>query len=167
MAKDIDERLIELHRLHFKRIVSVLFRKCGNAELAKDIAQDTFETCIEKRDELVNHPNLAGWLYITAFNKLANEMKRARNRMEVPLDQIDILDSEDSLYKLEYDLPKELSDEEREIIIMRIEKRMCYAEIAEIKAIGEDAARQQFSRAFRKCKKYFEELSQNGGDEEK
>lgn len=166
MDRDIDERLIELHRLHFKKIVNMLIRKCGDVEMAKDIAQDAFETCVERKAELNNHPNLAGWLYVTAFNKLANEMKRAHNRLEVPLDETELLDVYDNLDKLEYDLPKELSDEEKEIIIMRLEKQLSYFEIAETRGITEDAARQQFSRAFRKCKKIYGNLSQNASSEE-
>lgn len=162
----IDERLTELHREHFSKIVSLLYRKCGDMEISRDITQDTFKTALEKKALLKNHPNLAGWLYITAYNKLKNEMKKKRLHSEVPLEEVEALCCEYNFNELEYSLPRELSADERDIIILRLEKQCGYREIAEMRGISEEAARQQFSRAFRKCKKTFENLSQNRDAEE-
>lgn len=152
MQKSFEENLIELHKLHFAKIVELLYRKCGDRELACDIAQDTFKTGIEKKAELEGHPNLAGWLYVTAYNKLKNELSRMRIQNEVSIEALEMTEYFESFERLEYVLPKELSDSEKEIIIMRIEKQLDYPEIARIRGITENAARLKFSRAFRKCK---------------
>ena len=166
MDKDIEKIIIELHEKHFVRIVSVLYRKCGDKELSLDIVQDTFRTCIEKKEQLKDHPNIAGWLYVTAINKLNNELKRSRNSLEIPFDDLNLEDTKNNFDKIEYSLPSCLTNDEKEVIIMRLEEQRSFFDISRIKGITDFAARQQYSRAMKKLRKYFDDSSQNTSHKE-
>lgn len=53
--------------------------------------------------------------------------------------------------ELQY-LPTGLSEQDKELILLRIDKKLSFDEIAEYYGITNDACRQRLSRAIRKCR---------------
>ncbi|MDL2205364.1 sigma-70 family RNA polymerase sigma factor [Eubacteriales bacterium OttesenSCG-928-N13] len=51
----------------------------------EDVAQDVCILMFEKRDRLVSHPNITGWLILTMRNKVKN-LGRKRQMSEISLD---------------------------------------------------------------------------------
>ena len=49
-------------------------------------------------------------------------------------------------------LPTGLSEQDKELILLRIDKKLSFDEIAEYYGITNDACRQRLSRAIRKCR---------------
>lgn len=63
-------------------------------------------------------------------NLIFNERRRSESHPEVPLESvIESLSVNDPEMPLELALPKQLSKEDREILILRFEQRLSYAEI--------------------------------------
>lgn len=55
---------------------------------------------------------------------------------------------------MELALPKQLSKEDREILILRFEQRLSYAEIGDRLGISEGACRSRLHRALQRCKRF-------------
>lgn len=66
-----------------------------------------------------------------------DEWNEARESMNLPM----------HLY-----LPTGLSEQDKELILLRIDKKLSFDEIAEYYGITNDACRQRLSRAIRKCR---------------
>lgn len=150
MTKEQNKLIEKLFRENGARMVQWAYRIIGDRELAEDIMQESLLIACCKIEELFSHPNQMGWLYKTVWNLSMRERQKAYHT-EVPLDLNFAEQSEPDL-SMEYYLPKELGSADREIILMRIDQGLSYAEIAEIRGISEPACRQQLSRAIRKCR---------------
>ncbi len=60
----------DLYRQRYDEISRYVRRTIKNREAAEDITQEIFFVAYEKREELEEHPNISGWLYLTAHNKI-------------------------------------------------------------------------------------------------
>ena len=118
--------------------------------------QETFLTACCKADQVCSHANAAGWLYTTLNNLTLRERRRMYHQSELPLDE-GIIDCKEIELPLECYLPNGLREEEKEAILLRIEKGNSFGEIAEHFGITEDACRQRLSRALRKCRSLMED----------
>lgn len=56
---------------------------------ASDITADTFALACEKFDQFKTHPNQAGWLYLTAQNKIKEFCRRLKNNELITNDEAD------------------------------------------------------------------------------
>ena len=79
----------------------------GNKYLSEEIIQKTYLCATENQDTLLEHPNPAGWLFVTAKNLYYKEMKTIveynAHEIELPDDvsdgtEIDFLSDEDEKY---------------------------------------------------------------------
>jgi RNA polymerase sigma-70 factor (ECF subfamily) len=72
--------LIErLYAEHYKQLLRYAEKKLFGGHRAPDLVQDAFVIAFDKREELEQHPNPAGWLMNTLKGLITNEYKaRAR-----------------------------------------------------------------------------------------
>lgn len=140
-----------LMKAHAKSMVQLTYRRIGDWHLAEDLVQETFLTACCKAEQVCNHTNAVGWLYTTLNNLTLRERKRMYHQAELPLDE-SITDCMEIELPLECYLPNGLRKEEKDMILLRIEKGHSFAEIAECFGITEDACRQRLSRVLRKCR---------------
>ena len=88
-------------------------------------------------------------------NLIFNERRRSESHPEVPLESvIESLSVNDPEMPLELALPKQLSKEDREILILRFEQRLSYAEIGDRLGISEGACRSRLHRALQRRKRF-------------
>ena len=88
-------------------------------------------------------------------NLIFNERRRSESHPEVPLESvIESLSVTAPEMPLELALPKQLSTEDREILILRFEQRLSYAEIGDRLGISEGACRSRLHRALQRCKRF-------------
>ena len=88
-------------------------------------------------------------------NLIFNERRRSESHPEVPPQSvIESLSVNDPEMPLELALPKQLSKEDREILILRFEQRLSYAEIGDRLGISEGACRSRLHRALQRCKRF-------------
>lgn len=89
--KDMDERnefLNALFTAHHDSVERSCLRMIrynpALRDLADDCLQETFYTAAIAYEELKSHPNIGGWLHVTANNKMKNELKKrkVRSKME-------------------------------------------------------------------------------------
>lgn len=149
----MDSRQLEtirtLMKAHAKSMVQLTYRRIGDWHLAEDLVQETFLTACCKAEQVCCHTNAVGWLYTTLNNLTLRERRRMYHHAELPLDEGITACGEIEL-PLECYLPNSLKKEEKEMILLRIEKEYSFEEIAEHFGITEDACRQRLSRTLRK-----------------
>lgn len=124
--------------------------RIGDWHLAEDLVQETFLTACWKANQICSHTNPTAWLYKTLNNLIMRELHRSYHK-EVALDEWnearESMDIPMHLY-----LPTGLSEQDKELILLRIDKKLSFDEIAEYYGITNDACRQRLSRAIRKCR---------------
>lgn len=160
MTREQNELITRCVEEYGGQLIQMAYRLTGSAELAKDLVQETMLTACCKITAFSIHENQKGWLQKTLWNLAIREREKAYHR-DVPLETDYIEGISGIELPMEYYLPSGLKEKEREIILMRIDRRMSYADIAEIRGISEEACRQQLSRAVRRCK----ELMKKAEDE--
>lgn len=70
---------------HSGRVFGLIYRQCGDRELAEEISQATFVRVLEKLSTYQEQGKLEPWLFRIALNLLRDEMRR-RKRQAVPMD---------------------------------------------------------------------------------
>lgn len=138
-------------------MVQLTYRRVGSRELAEDLVQETFLTACCKSDQVCTHENPVAWLYNTLNKLTIREMSRAYRSSETALPEEDPVGEADIALPMGYFLPQGLSGKDRELILMRLEQGLSFAEIAERLGVLEPACRQQMSRAMRKCRTLMEQ----------
>ncbi len=73
---------------HHAPLLRRLTRQTGDADLAADLAQETFLSALKRIGQLAADEAFAPWLYRIAQNHLRMEYRRKRRRPTVPLDWI-------------------------------------------------------------------------------
>lgn len=122
----------QLYREHSARLFKQAYYVLHNSHLAEDLVEETFLILLYKQQDLVKHPNLAGWLSLTLKNLICDELKSARHRLEMPLISDDSATCVDTYHQpLDELLPKGLLPKEREILILLFEEQLSYDEIAQ------------------------------------
>ena len=123
---------------HFDQVRSYVFYRCGDEELATDIAQDCFMKIWEKRDS-IDIGKVRGLLYKMASDLFINRFhsdKRSRRLFEkINFDDVDyspeeILSFEQLKEKYER-LIEEMPENQRVVFLMSRIEELQYKEIAE------------------------------------
>lgn len=76
-----------LVRRYERRILAYAWRMLGDAELARDIYQQTFLNIFEHREQYRETARFSTYAYTIAGNLCRNELRRARHRMTRSLDR--------------------------------------------------------------------------------
>lgn len=156
MEKRHMEFIKTLMEKHAASMVQRTYRRTFDHQLSEDLVQETFLTAYCKPDQIFNHPKPVAWLY-NALNKLTmRELDKAYHTAEVSIEEVTLAGEIEVGLPMEYYLPCGLSDTERELILMRVERSLSFAEIAEHYGVSEVTCRQQVSRAMRKCRSLME-----------
>ncbi len=146
---------IQIYQEHSARLFKQAFHVLRNQHLAEDLVEETFLILLYKQKDILNHPNIGGWLSQTLKHLILDETKSAQYRLEIPLGHDTSAFTEDTYYEpLEDLLPKGLSPKECEILILLFEKQLTYEEISQQLGISILNCR---TRAFR-AKNHYKEL---------
>lgn len=146
----------KLFERHATSLVQYAYRRTGDEEFAKDMVQETFLTSCCKPEKICNHEKPVAWLYDTLKKLMMRATARAYRSAEIPLPDYDLIGDDDLHLPMDIHLPAGLKGKERDLILLRIDRGMSFAEIAELKGITEVACRQQISRVTRKCQRLLE-----------
>lgn len=145
----------ELVERHIGLVYAAALRRCGDAHGAADISQRVFTTLARQAPRLIGHTVLTGWLYATTRNltidHIRNERRRrAREEEAARMNELESASTAIDWQKIRPILDRamdELSDTDRTAVLLRFFDRRRFAEIGEILAISEDAARMRVERA--------------------
>lgn len=143
----------ELMVRHARPMAQWTYRQTGSRELAEDLVQETFLLAYSKRETLCRHENPAGWLYCVLRHMLEKERRRQRVMSGLPAEPDRLPGDADVELPMAAYLPQGLSREEQELLLLRLEQKRSFGEIAGLLQIGEAACRQRYHRVVKKCKK--------------
>lgn len=149
----------KVFRDYSKTLFNYLFYKCGNEELARDIAQEAFMKLWQNCSKVLL-AKAEGYVFMTANNRLLNEYDKQKVRLKFQrLDHAD-RSLEDPAFLLEQNefaerLDKAISqlpEKQRVVFLMsRIDKKT-YKEIANILGISKQAVEKRMYNALDKLR---------------
>jgi RNA polymerase sigma factor (sigma-70 family) len=142
----------ELVNRHVRMVQGTAVRVTGMPDAAPEIAQEVFITLAKKAPWLTGHDGLAGWLHRTAVHKAqgwARGEQRRRRREQQAYEEASIM--QHSLSTEQLGLLDEallgLSDDDRQLVVLRHCEGNSYPEIARQLGLREDAVRKRCDKA--------------------
>lgn len=139
-ARDGDRSAFgELVRRHHRGVVQVIYRMCGDGELAQDAAQEAFIRAWLNLPRFRPGSSLRSWLYRIAVNAALDALRRDSRIADVDPGSLDIADSQDGpeaalLEKERAALVRkailDLSEAGRSVLVLREYGGLSYREIA-------------------------------------
>ena len=122
----------------------------GNPADADDFLQDLFVKALRQGDRFCSVLNARAWLFEVARNALADQLRVARNMVELPDDLPAIVSQTDTVDTLTACLPRvlaELSREDREAITRCDLQGMAQADFAKVNGLSLSGAKSRLQRA--------------------
>jgi RNA polymerase sigma-70 factor, ECF subfamily len=165
---------------HERPVFNFLMRSVGSASIAEDLLQDTFLRVIKGAQSYKQQAKFTTWLYTIARNLCVDRSRRQKHRKAQSLDQpmrddegsgtlLDVVAGDDVgaerqaigaelQQKLEAAIAS-LSEEQREIFVLRQVQGIPFKEIAEIVGIPENTAKSRMRYALEKLRLELEEYA--------
>jgi len=141
--------------IHFDTIRSYVFYRCGDTELAADVAQDVFMRLWEKRTSL-NGNHIKQLLYKMATDCFISNYRKAQCRINFEQSMVAEYDGERSpedemsfreLAASYAQALEQMTDKQRTVFLMNREEGMKYAEIADCLQISVKTVEKYISAA--------------------
>lgn len=132
----------ELVHLHREGVVNVVYRMCGDANLAEDAAQEAFIRAWQHLSSYRPRSPFRNWVYRIATNAALDVLRRERETVDVdklPLSdsrsgpEATVEDQERSAYVRQAVL--DLPEASRAVLILREYEGLSYREIADVLSI--------------------------------
>jgi RNA polymerase sigma-70 factor (ECF subfamily) len=129
----------ELVRLHAPGVLSVIYRMCGDAQLAEDAAQETFIRAWQNLSFYRPQASLRNWLYRIAVNTATDMLRREKRILPDDIEDLHLTDGQPGpeLQVLQQEritlVQKEilsLPDASRAILVLREYEGFSYQEIS-------------------------------------
>lgn len=144
-----DERAFaSLVRAHERLVIGTATRITGNAESARDVAQQVFATLAQKGWMLTDRTCLAGWLHHAArhiaLRTARSEAARDRRHEQLAAENMD--SEENDVWPILEEALATLPESEREAVVMHHLQDRSYADMASALGLTEAAARKRVSR---------------------
>ena len=150
-SRDFKDKVVSLS----ERIYPMVARMLGSRESAEDAVQEIMIKLWGKRGNLKNHPNITGFVFLTARNYCLDALKKKYPETEPFNIHFRLIETERSENEIEWKelnaiigtILKELPEQQREIMILRDMDGLEYNEIAEITKLNVEHIRVLLSRA--------------------
>ena len=140
----------ELVNRHQAMVLGVATRRTGDAEMARDVAQQVFVLLARKAPKLLRHERLAGWLYQTASFEAA-KMRTSEQRRQARQSHLEVLTHPEQScgehWQALEDALASMAQGDREAIVSHYFQALSYAEMGAAAALPEAAMRKRVSRA--------------------
>ncbi len=129
----------ELVSLHHRGVVQVIYRMCGDVELAQDAAQDAFIRAWLNLHSFRPDSSLRNWLYRIAINAALDVLRRNAKTAEVDFEALSLPDLQDgpeaALLQKERQAEVrqailDLTEAGRAVLVLREYGELSYQEIA-------------------------------------
>ena len=160
-----DEAFAQLMHDNEKRIYNLILRMTGNPEDAMDLAQEAFLNAWRGLKFFKGDSAFSTWVYRLASNACIDHLRRQKRRQDIslpmPVDEEDdsIPDIPDERFLPEQELERQelrravaeglerLSDEHRQVLVMREINGLSYQEIGDILDLEEGTVKSRIARA--------------------
>jgi RNA polymerase sigma factor (sigma-70 family) len=168
-----EEAFNELVQRHLNLVWAAARRVSGNADLARDVAQTVFTDLARKAGTLPHETVLAGWLYRAACHAAAKQARGEARRVlreqhamatqESTLPDSATAQATEELQPMLDAALAELSETDRDAVVLRFLAGRSLAEVGTALGTGEDAAQKRVSRALEKLREAFRRRGVNVG----
>jgi RNA polymerase sigma factor (sigma-70 family) len=153
----------ELVRRHIDLVYSAARRMVCDSHQAEDVTQGVFMALAQNARQLTDHPVLSGWLHRTTQNLAANSVRtdvrrRAREQEAAAMNELLSAGSEASWEHIAPHLDaalSELSEPDRDAVVLRYFERKSAREMAQTLGISDDAAQKRVNRAVERLRGSF------------
>lgn len=156
MNTDRDSLFEEIYQRNKNNLLRSAYRIARNKEDAEDIVEETFLIFLQKWESgIIESPDK--YLFGILSRVSLNYINRQKHRNCIPLQYVEeVIAAPPAEEKLEDILPSDVAGMDRDILILRLEQNLSYAQIAKMLGISEISCRSRFFRAKTRLKKYFE-----------
>ncbi|MCD9096360.1 RNA polymerase sigma factor [Luteimonas fraxinea] len=153
-----------LYRRHRDKLYRFLVRQLRNGALADEVFQDIWQRVIAARADWKPDAMFTTWLYRIAHNRLADHWRAAQHRPPPPEDAdlrtariVDPDSPERQLSEFEQRRQLQLAleslpEEQREVVLLRLEQDLTLEEIGEITGVGRETVKSRLRYAMDKLR---------------
>jgi RNA polymerase sigma-70 factor (ECF subfamily) len=149
-----EEPFHDLMRRHGGPAHFVAEGRLGSAALAQDAVQETFIRVVRERSRYDASRPFAPWFY-TILRNVCTDLQRKESRYREHLDDLatgGLPPARAPDTGIAFEALRNLSDDEREILILRLINGLSFREIADHLGCSEDAAKKRAQRALRRLR---------------
>ncbi len=149
-----------------ERLFPMVSRLLGNSTNVEDAIQEIMMKLWEKRNQIEQHPNIAGFVFLTTRNYCIDILRKKKIEIEDSSLQLELLKSEYGQEQLEWKelnriikkILKDLPEQQREVIMMRDLDGYEFIEIAAATQLKVEHVRVLLSRARKKVSMSLEKI---------
>ena len=130
----------ELVRIHSQGVLNVIYRMCGDMQIAEDAAQETFIQAWLRLQSYRPQASLRNWLYRIAVNTAIDMLRKEKRILPGAVEDMNLMDKEPGPEALVASMQRteavqvailSLPDASRAVIVLREFESLSYQEIAE------------------------------------
>lgn len=161
-----EDRFTKTVQEYFQMVYSVAWRIIGNAEDAKDIAQETFIKLHRKFNRYSRKKELRPWLYRIAVNSAIDYLRRRQRKKEIEFDpeihgpQFAIHGKQElndrETYQIIINASEILPPKQKAVFVLRDIEGLAFGEIAKTLKCSQNAVRSHLSHARAALRKIIE-----------
>ncbi len=153
-----------LYSRHRGPLFRHLQRQLRDQGLAEEFFQDTWQRVITARDRYQPEAKFATWLYQIAHNRVTDHWRAKQHRPTAPDDAAELaervpdpdtpertLSAFEERRRLQRAL-EELPDDQREVVLLRLEQELSLEEIGEITGVGRETVKSRLRYAMDKLR---------------
>ena len=159
-TKEFEDKIITLS----DRIYPMVARMLGNEQSAEDAVQEIMIKLWERRKKIGDHPNISGFVFLTARNYCLDQLKRKQPTLESSDQELAKLTGYSNqngfegkeLSEIVENLLKELPNQQSEVLVMRDFDGLEFVEIATAINLKVEHVRVLLSRARKQISRQLE-----------
>ena len=153
-----------LYARHRGPLFRHLSRQLRDASLAEEFFQDVWQRVITARERWRPEAKFTTWLYQIAHNRLADHWRAKQHRPDAPEDAVALaeqvpdpdapdrrLSAFEERRRLQLAL-EELPEEQREVVLLRLEQELTLEEIGDITGVGRETVKSRLRYAMDKLR---------------
>jgi len=140
-ARDGDRNAFnELVRIHARGVMNVIYRMCGDAQVAEDAAQETFIRAWSHLGSFRVDSSLRNWLYRIALNTATDMLRKEKHILPNDMEELSLADPQpgpEGIYLQEERTAlvqaaiQSLPDASRAVLVLKEYEGLSYREIAD------------------------------------
>ena len=129
----------ELVRMHAQGVLNLIYRMCGDVQLAEDAAQETFIRAWQNLPTYRPQTSLRNWLYRIAFNAATDMLRKERRILPDDIGDLNLTDGQAGLETIVSQQERitlvqnailSLPDASRAVLVLREYEALSYQEIS-------------------------------------
>ena len=153
-----------LYSRHRGPLFRHLSRQLRDTALAEEFFQDTWQRVIAARERYRPDAKFATWLFQIAHNRVTDHWRAKQHRPGTPTDAAELaerlpdpdtpersLSAFEERRRLQLAL-EELPDDQREVVLLRLEQELSLEEIGEITGVGRETVKSRLRYAMEKLR---------------